>query len=33
MAIPANLIDNTPDYYDLPQKIDNNGELYEKTTH
>tara|TARA_Y100001970_G_C13949988_1_gene707740 strand:+ start:68 stop:850 length:783 start_codon:yes stop_codon:yes gene_type:complete len=30
MAIPANLIDNTPDYYDLPQKIDNNGELYEK---
>ena len=30
MTVPANLIDNTPDYYDLPQKIDNNGELYEK---
>tara|TARA_B100000902_G_scaffold236927_1_gene224448 strand:+ start:73 stop:882 length:810 start_codon:yes stop_codon:yes gene_type:complete len=30
MTIPANLIDNSPDYYDLPQKINNKGELYEK---
>ena len=29
MAISPRLIDNTPDYYDLPQKMNNKGILYE----
>ena len=29
MAISPNLIDDTPDYYDLPQNVNNKGILYE----
>jgi len=31
--IDAKLIDDSPDYYDLPQKINNNGILYEARLH
>ena len=29
MAIPPKLIDDTPDYYDLPQQMNNKGIIYE----